>query len=154
MITHLLGVGVFDGVDRVPTPADDEVEPFRVAEDSGIAENVIDKLGGALLRIKVEQPLLALVADVEDIPEDGKEMVADAPDHAPVNECGVRSVAHLQLHPKGLGDKPDFKILMLLQNLLGVVGLAPGIEDGEGATLKEVIQPTLTGIPQLEDFPF
>jgi hypothetical protein len=43
---------------------------------------------------------------------------------------------------------------MLLQNLLGVVGLAPGIEDREGAALKEVIQPTLTGIPQLADFPF
>ena len=145
LVANLLGVVVLLATDRVPAPADDDVGLDASLQDARIAQDVEHRVGDAVAGIKVELAAgRELAVDVDHIPEDGEQQLANAANHLAVHEGAGRRIPQGQLHAAVLLDDADVEVAVLVQHLAGVVGGAAGIQDGQGTAPQQLVLTTLT----------
>jgi hypothetical protein len=92
------------------------------------------------------------VVDENDIAQDRKQMFLDAANHLAVDESGSWSIVHRELHTPGLLQDLDFEITVAVEDLLGVVGVGPAVQDSQGALAEQGIQAPLARVQELADF--
>ena len=67
-------------------------------------------------------------------------MLFHAADHLAVDECLSRSIFDLELDAPGLTHQLHFEILVAVEDFLGVVGFAAGIEHGQRTLAKQRVE--------------
>ncbi len=151
-VAHLLGVLVLLGVDRVAAPADHEIRLRLVVEDPRIAQDVEYRVGDRRRVVQVEAAAFDdLVADEDHVAQDGEHVFLHAADHLAIDECLAGRVLDLELDAPGLAHQLHLEILVAVEDFLGVVGFAAGVEHGQRALAEQRIKATRTGIEQLLD---
>ena len=73
-------------------------------------------------------------------------------DHLAIDEGRGRRIADLQFDAPGVAHDLHVEVAVALEDLLGVVVVAAGVEHCERAIAKQRVKPGLTGIEQLVDF--
>ena len=91
------------------------------------------------------------VGGVDDIAQHREQVLLDAADHLAVDEGGGRRVGDLQLDAPGVPHDLHVEVAIALEDLLGVVGVAAGIEHRQRAVAKQGVQPAVAGVEQLVD---
>ena len=69
-----------------------------------------------------------------------------------IDEGGRRRIAHLQLDAPGVAHDLHVEVAVALEDFLGVVVVAAGVEHRQRAVAKQRVQAGLAGIEQLVDF--
>jgi hypothetical protein len=63
-----------------------------------------------------------------------------AADHFAVDECLSRRVLDLELDAPGLAHQLHFEVLVTVEDFLGIVGFAAGIEHGQRTLAKQRVE--------------
>src|SRR5690606_32982284 len=133
-----------------PSPADDEPRIRLRGQDAGVAQDVEDRVRDAARRREIAAVAHQHVAvHVQELAEHGKEMLADAPAHLPVDERTVRRVLELARGPADVTDHREAEIAVAEQDLPDVVLLGPGIEHGQRALPPRLVQAAAARAPEL-----
>jgi hypothetical protein len=93
-----------------------------------------------------------LVGRVDHVPEHREQVFLDAADHLAVDKGGGRRVGDLQLDAPGVAHDLYRKGLVALQDFVGVVAVAPGVEHRQRAAPEQRVEALGAGIEQLGDF--
>ena len=148
LVADLLGVVVLLAADGVPAPAHDEVR-LPGPQRAGIAQDVEHGVGDAIAGVEVELPAAGdLGVDEDHVAQHGEQQLADAADHLAVHEGLRRRVLQGQLDAAVLLDDEHVEIVVLLQHLARVVGLAADVEHRQRAAPQHLVLPALARAAQ------
>jgi hypothetical protein len=105
------------------------------------------------LRILAVEPAGAddFIGGIDDVAQHREQMLLDAVDHVAVDKCGRRRVGDLELDAPGMAQDLHVEVAVVLEDLLGVVAFAAGIEHRQRTVAKQRVQPGVAGIEQLVD---
>src|SRR5690606_38581816 len=150
-VTDVLGVFVLVAVDRVPSPADDEVGVGRL-QHAGVAQQaehgVRDAAGGVefvgVLGCEFDR-------GVNQIAYDGSEQFGDAADDLAVDEGNGGRVLQVDAHAAVHLPHLDVEVRVQLLRGARVVGGAAGREHGKGAAAQQVVHAAARGVAQARD---
>ena len=141
LVADLLGVVVLLGADRVAAPAHHQVGLGLVVEDPRVAQDVEHGVGDRRRIVEVEAAAFDdLVADEDHVAQHREQVLLDAADHLAVDEGLPGRVLDLELDAPGLAHQLDFEVLVAVEDFLGVVGLAAGIEHGQRALAEQRVE--------------
>ena len=112
-----------------------------VVEDPRVAQDVEHGVGDRRRIVEVEAAAFDdLVADEDHVAQHREHVFLHAADHLAVDEGLAGRVLDLELDAPGLAHELDFEILVAVEDFLGVVGFAAGIEHGERALAEQRIE--------------
>jgi hypothetical protein len=136
----------------MPAPADHDVRPYARHQQPRVAQHAIDRVGDALRLAQLEAAVLVdLAVDVQDVAQHREEVLLDAADHAPVDECTRGRVVQLELHAPGLAQDGDLEVGVAVENRPRVVRLAAAVEHGERAAPVDRVEAAARGVEQPVD---
>ncbi len=95
-------------------PANDQIRIARGLEHVGVSKNAKYGVGDACAVAKIEMPGGQLAVDVDDVAQDGKELLANAANHRAIDESISRRVDESELDAAVLLDDLDLKVGELL----------------------------------------
>ncbi len=154
LVTDLFTVVVFGASDSVTAPANHHGRGRVGVHHSGIAQNVEYGVGETAGAAQIEAVGIAdFVVHVDQIPQHGKQVLADTLDHLAVHECRRRGVLHGELQAPVLLHNLHGEILVATQNLGGVGLLEPRIQHSQRAVAPQIVQTSLAGGAQLAYLP-
>ena len=104
-----------------------------------------------LLQVKA-RALFDLVRDEHHITQHRKQVFLDAADHLPVHKRAGRGVADIQAYTPGMAHDMHIEVLVAVEEFLGVVAVAAGVQDRERALAKQRMDTAATGVEQDLDF--
>ena len=90
-----------------------------------------------------------LVGDVDDVAQHREQVLLDAADHLAVDEGDRRRALHLELDAPRLAHDPDLEVAVFLEQLLGIVAAAAGVEHRQRAAPEQWVEPALAAVLQL-----
>ena len=141
LIAHLFGIVVFPGVDRVPSPADDQPRRRPQMQQAGVSQNMKNQVPYPAGGLHVGLIAAIKFARYEnDVPQHGKQVILDAIEHPTIDKCTDRRVAHLQPDPARSLDDFDPEVRISLENLGCVIRFLAAIEHRQRAAAKQVIE--------------
>ena len=147
-----LGVFVFFGIDRVPTPAHHDLRLDSGPQRTRVAQQVEHVVGDALGGAQVDALAVQFVLGIDDVAQGAEQHLAGTGDHFAIHERVSRCVQQLQAHATILLMDAHLKVLVGVEDGLGVVDMSAGVEDCQGALAKKCIDAAGAGFAQLLDF--
>jgi hypothetical protein len=110
---------------------------------------VEDGVGDRLGLIEPEAAALHdLVGDVDDVAQHREQVFLDAADHLAVDEGRGRRVVDLQPDPPGVTHDLHVELAVPVEQLLGVVAVAAGVEHGERALAEQRVHARVAAAAQ------
>jgi len=135
----LLGVLVLVGTDRMAAPANDDLRLHAGMQRTGIAQQVEDVVGDAGRAVQAETPAVQRILGVDDVAQGAEEHLAGAGDHLAIDEGVGRRVEQFQAHAAILLMDFQFEVAVSVEDVLGVVDLRAGVEDGQGTLAEKLV---------------
>ena len=89
--------------------------------------------------------------DEDHVAQHREHVLLHAADHLAVDEGLARRVLDLELDAPGLAHQLHFEILVAVEDFLGVVGFAAGVEHGQRALAKQRVEAAGARIEQFFD---
>ncbi len=152
LVADLLGVLVFVALDRMATPAHDQVRVEMRAQDAGIAQDLEYGVGDAVRLLQVEAAGLDVAGDVGDVAHDREQQLADAADDLALDEGITRRIQQFKLDAAILLVHLDVEIGVAIKQRARIVGSGTAGEHGQRAAAHQLVQSAVAGIAQTPDF--
>ena len=114
LVADFLGVVVLDAPDGMPAPAHHQVRPHLQLQHPRVAQDVKYRVGDARGGRQIEAAALDdLVGDEHHVAQHREQMILQAPDHFPVDECRGRRVLDLELDAPGPAHDAQIEVPVL-----------------------------------------
>ena len=107
-------------------------------------------MAAGLLRSNRPLSMISL-RDEDHVAQHREHVFLDAADHLAVDEGLARRVLHLQLDAPGLAHQLHLEVLVTVEDFLGVVALAAGVQHGQRALAEQRVEAAGARIEQLFD---